>query len=97
MKNVPAGVTDYLLLLFVSDKGRVSGKVRAQGSDKIAFFSTTVNNKIPVAVPNLWIPKDQQYKIPTILEFSISEATEANAILSILTQGWIDSRGREPH
>src|SRR3984893_9709198 len=52
MKNVPPGVTDYLLLLFTSDKGRISGKARIQGSDIISSFSTTVNNKIPVAVPN---------------------------------------------
>jgi hypothetical protein len=67
MKNVPPGVTDYLLLLFASDKGRISGKARVQGSNDLAFFSTTANNKIPVAVPNVWIPEAHQYRVPTII------------------------------
>jgi hypothetical protein len=97
MKNVPEGVTDYLLLLFASDRGRISGKVRVQGTDKVSQFSTTANNKIPVAVPNLWVADAHQYKMPTILEFSITEKTDTNSSLSIFTQGWIDSRGQEPH
>ena len=97
MKNVPAGVTDYLLLLFQSDKGRVSGKVRIKGSEELYTFSTTANDRIPIAVRNLWMPEKGQYKVPTILEFLISEKTDATASLSIYTQGWIDTRGREPH
>jgi hypothetical protein len=97
MKNVPGGVADYLLLLFKSDKGRISGKVRIKGSEDIASFSTTVNNKVPVAVRNLWLPKEEQYKIPTIMQFSVTEKTDPNASLQIYTQGWIDTRGREPH
>jgi hypothetical protein len=97
MKNVPPGVADYLLLLFVSDKGRITGKVRIKGSDQICFFSTTANNRTPVAVPNLWLPKDQHYAMPTILEFAVTHKTEPDATLSIFTQGWIDTRGREPH
>ncbi len=97
MKNVPPGVTDYLLLLFASDKGRISGKVRIKGSENISSFSTTANNKVPVALRNLWLPKENQYKVPTIMEFTVTEKTEPDASLSIYTQGWIDSRGREPH
>jgi hypothetical protein len=48
-------------------------------------------------VPNLWLPKEQQYKIPTILEYAVTQKTEPDATLSIFTQGWIDTRGREPH
>jgi hypothetical protein len=54
MKNVPPGVTDYLLLLFTSDKGRISGKARIQGSDIISSFSTTVNNKIQTHPKPAW-------------------------------------------
>jgi hypothetical protein len=97
MKNVPPGVTDYLLLLFVANKGRISGKVRIKGSTNVSYFSTTSNSQIPVAVPNLWLPKEQHYKIPTILEFAVTEKTESDAELSIFTQGWIDMRGRESH
>jgi cell division protein FtsL len=97
MKNVPAGVADYLLLLFQSDKGRVSGKVRIKGSEEVYTFSTTANNRIPVAVRNLWLAEKGQYKVPTILEFLISEKRDATASLSVYTQGWIDTRGREPH
>lgn len=97
MKNVPAGVADYLLLSFASDKGRISGKVRIKGSDHISTFSTTANNKTPVALRNLWLPESNHYKVPTIMEFTVTEKTEQDASLSIYTKGWIDSRGREPH
>lgn len=97
MKNVPPGVTDYLLLLFSSDKGRISGKVRIKDSEYVSSFSTTVNNKVPVALRNLWLPKEDRYKVPTIMEFTVNEKTDPDASLSIYTQGWIDSRGREPH
>lgn len=97
MKNVPQGVADYLLLLFASDKGRIIGKVRIKGSEHVSSFSTTANNRVPVAVRNLWVPKEGQYKTPTILEFAVTEKTEPNASLSIYTQGWVDSRGREPN
>jgi hypothetical protein len=97
MKNVPPGVTDYLLLLFTSDKGRISGKVRIKGSENVSSFSTTANNRMPVAVHNLWLPKEGHYKIPTIMEFAVTEKTEPDASLSIYTQGWIDSSGQEPH
>lgn len=97
MKNVPPDITDYLLLLFVSDKGRISGKVRIKGSENVAFFSTTANNSLPVAVPNLWLPKEGRYKIPPIMEFTVTEKTEPDASLSIYTKGFIWSRGQEPH
>ncbi len=97
MKNVPPGVTDYLLLLFRSDKGRITGNVRIKGSQETSSFSTTANNRIPVALRNLWVPDQGQYKVPTVMEFSITEKTNAEASLSIYTQGYIDSRGTEPH
>jgi hypothetical protein len=50
MKNVPPGITDYLLLLFTADKGRISGKVRIKGSENISSFSTTANNRVPLCV-----------------------------------------------
>ncbi len=97
MKNAPPGVADYLLLLFVSDTGRISGKVRIKGSENVASFSTTANNRVPVAIRNLWLPKEGQYKVPTIMEFAVTEKTEPDASLSIYTQGFIWSRGQEPH
>ncbi len=97
MKNVPPSVTDYLLLLFISDKGRIAGKVRVKGSEYISSFSTTANDKTPIALRNLWLPSENQYKVPTIMEFTISEKTEADSTLSIYTAGWIDTRGTEPH
>ncbi len=97
MRNVPQGVADYLLLFFTSDKGRISGKVRIKGAQSISSFSTTANNKVPVAVPNLWLPQEGQYQVPTIMEFTVTEKTEPDASLSIYTHGWIDSMGQEPH
>jgi hypothetical protein len=92
---VPPGVADYLLLLFRADRGRIVGKVRVKGSDQTALFSTTANDKIPVSVPNLW--RGSQYATPTVIEYAVSEATDADARLTILTAGWIDRRGQEPH
>ncbi len=97
MKNVPPDLTDYLLLLFVSDKGRISGKVRMKGSENVASFSTTANNRWPVAVPNLWLAKEGRYQTPPVMEFTVTEKTEPDASLSIYTQGFIWSRGQEPH
>jgi hypothetical protein len=88
--TVPPGVTEYLLLIFKSDTGRISGKVRVQGSDNIASFSTSVNDTLPVAVANLWVPKEHQYKVPTVIEFTVTEKTVADSSLSIFTQGWVD-------
>jgi hypothetical protein len=97
MKNVPPGVTDYLLVLFATDKGRVTGKVRIKGSQDISSFSTTVNNTIPVVVRNLWVPTERQYKVPTVMEFLITDKTSPEASLSIYTAGYVGSAGREPH
>lgn len=87
----------YLLLLFKSDKGRISGKIRVQGSENISYFSTTANDTMPIAVPNLWLPQERHYKTPIIVEFAVTEKTVADASLSIFTQGWIDDLGQEPH
>jgi hypothetical protein len=95
--SVPPGVTDYILLLFKSDRGRISGRVRVKGSQVETSFSTTVNDTIPVSVRNLWVPDQKQYQVPTVIEFAVTETTDAGAALTILTKGWIDSRGREPH
>jgi hypothetical protein len=97
VNSVPPGVTDYLLLLFRSDRGRISGKVRVVGSQNEAWFSTTVNDTIPVSVANLWMAAEKSYKSPTVIEFTIVERTDEAATLTILTAGWVDSRGREPH
>ena len=97
MKHVPPGVTDYLLLLFASDKGRISGKVRIKDSTEETSFSTTANNKFPVALRNLWVPENNQYRVPTVMQFMITEKTDPNASLSIFTHGFIDTLGNEPH
>jgi len=96
MNNVPPGIADYLLVLFRSDKGRISGKVRVQGSQTISSFSTSANANNPVAVPNVWSDASQTYKTPTVLEFAVTEKIDPTAGLQILTRGWIDSRGQEP-
>jgi len=97
MKHVPPGVTDYLLLIFVSDLGRILGKVRIKGSTEETSFSTTANNRTPVALRNLWIPLENKYKTPTIMQYMISEKTHPQSSLKIYTKGFIFSRGMEPH
>ena len=97
MKNVPPEVTDYLLVLFRTNQGRITGKVRIEGSEDVSSFSTTANDNIPIAVRNLWIASEGHYKTPTIMEFLITEKTSPDATLSIFTAGWIDTHDREPH
>ena len=97
MKHVPDGVADYLMLLFASNIGRITGKIRIKGASEETTFSTTANNKVPVALRNLWVPELSQYKTPTIMQFMIANKTHKEASLSIYTQGWIDTRGTEPH
>jgi hypothetical protein len=46
MKDVPPGVADYVLVLFRSNIGRISGKVRIKGSQDVSPFYTTVNNTV---------------------------------------------------
>jgi hypothetical protein len=100
MKNIPQGVTDHLLLLFKSDKGNISGKVRIKGSKDIYSFSTIANEGIPLTVRNLWLPEEGKYKDPTIMEFAVTEKTELDASLKIFTAGWIHDLGKpfgKPH
>jgi len=97
MKNAPGPITDYLMLLFTSDKGRISGKARIKGSEEIYTFSTTVNNKLSIALRNVWIESEGQYKSPIILQFVITQKTDPEASFSIYTAGFIFSRGQEPH
>ena len=87
----------YLLLLFRSDKGRIDGKVRVKGSKNIAAFSTTANDTVPLAIQNVWSASAKKYNWPVTLELAVTEKTQSDAALSILTQGWIDDLGQEPH
>ena len=95
-KTVPP-TSAYLLLLFRSDKGRINGKVRVQGSENTSYFSTTANDTVPVAIQNLWISQERRYKTLIIIEFTVTEKTEPDSTLNIFTHGWIDDLGQEPH
>ena len=86
--------------MFVALHGQRSDsgwEVRVKGSQIETAFSTTANDTIPVSVPNLWMPSEKQYQVPTVIEFAVTEITDAGATLTILTKGWIDSPGREPN
>lgn len=97
LHDAPSSVADFVLMLFRSDRGRISGKVRIKGSKNIAFFSTSSNSRIPVAVANVWDEKTKLYTDPSVLEFAVTEKTDNTATLSVFIAGWIDSRGQEPH
>ena len=94
---VPPGMAEFLFLIFKADKGRISGKVRIKGSEETAYFSTSANDTTPVAVPNLWVPSERQYKVPTVIEFTVTEKSVPDFTLSIFTQGFIDSMGKAPY
>ncbi len=95
--SVPSPVADYIMLLFRTDRGRVLGKVRVKGSSIETPFSTTANKDLPVLVPNVWDPDEQHYIDPTFVEFVVTETIDPTAALTILTKGWIDTLGQEPH
>ena len=92
LTNIPGQVADFALMLFRADRGRISGKVRIRGSNKETFFSTSSNDRLPLAIPNAWDPATSSYRSPTFLEYAVAETTEPSAHLSILTAGWIDFR-----
>ena len=95
--TVPGAVADYILMVFTSEKGRVSGKVRIKGSHEEYPFSSTANDSIPVVIRNLWVPETRHYKVPVVLEWIITEKTEADASLSMWTEGWLETHDRKPH
>jgi hypothetical protein len=97
LNSVPPGVADYALMLFRSDRGRITGKVRMKGSKTETAFSTSANDKLPLAVPNVWDVGGGHYQIPTVLEYAVTQSTDPAGRLSIFTAGWIDFLGQQPH
>jgi hypothetical protein len=97
-QNLLSQITElYLLVLFKTDKGLITGKVRVEGSDDVSAFSTTANSNTPVALRNVWVAAEKHFKMPTVMEFLVTEKIPSDASLSIFTAGWIDTRDREPH
>jgi len=67
---------------------------RLAGSKTETLCSTT-NDILPIAAPNVW--ETNSYRSPAVLEYAITSTTDPSAHLSILTAGWIDFRGQQPH
>ena len=86
-------IADYILLLFRSSEGRISGNVRIKGGKEIYPFSTLVNNRIPLAVHNLWLPEKKQYQSDPLLEYEITETSDEKNSLSIFSAGYRMSSG----
>ena len=97
LETVPGSVAGYILMLFTSDRGRVSGKVRIKGSHEEYPFSTTANDRFPIVIRNLWVLETRHDKVPVVLEWIITEKTEAGASLNMWTEGWLETHDREPH
>jgi flagellar basal body-associated protein FliL len=86
-------IADYVFLLFRSSMGKISGNARLKGSKEIYPFSTLVNNKIPLAVHNLWLPDKKQYQEGPTLEYEIVETSDEKDSLKIFSAGFHMSTG----
>lgn len=86
-------IADYVFLLFRSSMGKISGNVRLKGAKEIYPFSTLVNNKIPLAIHNLWLPDKKQYQADPTLEYEIVETSDEKDSLKIFSAGFRMSTG----
>ncbi|MDM8541148.1 hypothetical protein QUF90_08665 [Desulfococcaceae bacterium HSG9] len=80
--------SDYFFLLFQSSMGKMSGNIRIKNSKRIYPFSTLVNNKLQLAIQNLWLPDKKQYLEDPILEYEITEASDEKDSLKIFLAGY---------
>ena len=86
-------IADYILLKFRSSGGAISGNIRIKGSDTVYPFSTNVNDTIPLAIKNLWLPDKNQYMSDPILEYEITQTTDEKDSLSVFSAGFKMSSG----
>jgi hypothetical protein len=86
-------IADYILLHFRSSAGKISGNARIKGAKEIYPFSTLVNDRIPLAVRNLWLSERKQYQSDPVLEYEITETSDEKNSLSIFTAGYRMSSG----
>ena len=93
VKVIAPVIADYILLLFRSSMGKISGNVRIKGAKEIYPFSTLVNNKIPLAIHNLWLPDKKQYQADPTLEYEIVESSDEKDSLKIFSAGFRMSTG----
>jgi flagellar basal body-associated protein FliL len=84
---------DYIVVLFRSSSGDISGNARIRGTKEIYPFSTKVNNRLPLAVHNLWLQDKKQYMSNPILEYEITETSDEKNTLSIFSAGYRMSSG----
>ena len=84
---------DYIMILFRSSSGDIAGNARIKGTKEIYPFSTKVNNRIPLAVHNLWLQDKKQYMSDPILEYEITETSDEKNTLSIFSAGYRMSSG----
>lgn len=86
-------IADYVLLTFRSSAGKISGKARIKGTETVYPFSTLVNERIPLAIKNPWLPDKKQYMTDPILEYEITETSDEKNSLSIFSAGYRMSSG----
>lgn len=93
VKVIAPVIADYVFLVFRSSMGKISGNVRLKGAKEIYPFSTLVNNKIPLAIHNLWLPGKKQYQADPTLEYEIVETSDEKDSLKIFSAGFRMSTG----
>ena len=86
-------IADYVFLVFRSSAGKISGNARIKGTDTIYPFSTLVNERVPLAIKNPWLPDKKQYMTDPVLEYEITETSDEKNTLSIFTAGYKMSSG----
>ncbi len=93
VKVLAPAIADYILLIFRSSAGKISGNARIKGTDTVYPFSTLVNERIPLAIKNSWLPDKKQYMTDPILEYEITETSDEKNSLSIFSSGYRMSSG----
>ena len=93
VKVLAPAIADYVLLIFRSSAGKISGNARIKGTETVYPFSTLVNERIPLAIKNHWLPDKKQYMTDPILEYEITETSDEKNSLSIFSAGYRMSSG----
>ena len=87
-KIIAPAIADYVMLIFKSTGGRISGNCRIKGTDVIYPFSTDVNDKIQLAVKNKWQEEKGNYTEDPFLEYEIIQKSQDMDTLKIFTAGY---------
>ena len=92
VKAIPSFAEDFLLI-FKSNLGLITGYVRVKGAKELYRFSTKGNDQTPVVIHSRWLPQENKYQYPPVLELIIDHQSDEKAVLNVFTKGWLFPKG----